>query len=151
MFGRSRGWYLEVLVEEAVPCDSPCSGSQWYRSLGRDSKEDKVPGGVDERRGTWERVVFGGGCVTDVLLFSAISFEDAPGIATQGKLSTQFERNAQLGDALKMQLPSTPLALGWPTSFIQVLGPSHFERCVWVREASIMPGVKWTTMVTERS
>jgi hypothetical protein len=53
--------------------------------LGRDSKEDKLPGGVDERRGTWERVVFGGGCVTDVLLFSAISFEDVPGIATQGK------------------------------------------------------------------
>jgi hypothetical protein len=53
--------------------------------LGRDSKEDKLPGGVDERRGTWERVVFGGGCVTDVLLFSAISFEDAPGISTQGK------------------------------------------------------------------
>jgi hypothetical protein len=45
-----------------------------------------VPGGVDERRGTdMGEVVFGGGCVTDVPLFSAISFEDAPGITTQGK------------------------------------------------------------------
>jgi hypothetical protein len=58
-------------------------------------------------------------------------------------LLMQFQRNAQLGDALKIQLPSTPFALGWPTSFIQALGPSQvhtLKGAYVVREASIMPG-----------
>jgi hypothetical protein len=69
-------------------------------------------------------------------------------------LSTQVERNAQVGDALKMQLlPSMPLALEWPTSFIQVLGPFTLLKGAYVCGAgSINHGrVKWTTMVTERS